>query len=693
MSARPSNSARIATATVAWRIAASGYILLTVAWLVRGLVANAAPSYPVDEIILDYLFSVAMLTLAAVLLRRSARRWGHRLLGLGLVGAAGAHNPQAGAASHDLAWASTVMLHSIGTAAMVAGLLLVAGGSGRGFGTTAAIVAVCAGAAGGIMAGYAPSLDFLLTVGILTPLIASLPLPGVGAAGRPVQLVRSASAALATLTVLLVGATCVTRGLGTPGLLGDVPGVSTSGPQPWLYPPGLGWLGPQVSAFWVARLVAVAAFGAVVAGLVRQRPSEVGHVVGRAVLYAVLVAAVGAAYVIGVVRIDASFGLDADWLAPPQVAAAALVALAFGPVRTVLERVVDRVVYGRRLTARHMMAQVTAIAQGSTGGTEALRALAQLTAQTLGTEYAVVYVTVGDGDELSYVWPEQARTSAAEWRIPAHHRGSAVGALAVPAARRALPRGRRVLVTDLSRGAGVIIHNTATSLDLVRRRDAAAERSAAIRASRWRIVAAQDCERRDLERALHDVAQPGLTAVRLALGLVNHLATGTDQAAYAAALVRLRDQIQGTDAGLRQTLRGIDPPVLTSSGVVAALRETADALGIDVQFVVASEVDGIRFGKQVEAAAFYCCSEALQNCAKHGSGAAIQVSLDLDTARNMLCFTVSDDGPGFDLSQVDQSRDGGGLRNMADRLAAVDGELVLDSAPGAGTRVAGMIPL
>ena len=670
----------------AWRVGLAGYALLTVAWLAGGLLPGRGPSYPPAQIVLDYVFSAAMLVLAGMLLRR-----GERLLGLGLIGAAGAYNAQAGAVEHGLAPLGAVLFHPGACAAVVAGLLLVAGGSGRAFGWSVAAVATGVGVVSGFLSIYAPSLDYLLAFGILTPLAGSLRLPG--RADQPNRFVRSVSAALVAFTVLLVLATLVTRGLGTPGLAGDVPGISTAGPLPWRYPPGLAWLGPQVSAFWVGRMVTVAAFATIAWGLVRRRAAAIGPVVERSVRYATLVAVVGAAYVIGVVRIDAAFGLDSDWLAPPQVAAAALVALAFQPLRTLLERVVDRAVYGRRLTVRQMMTRVTTIARASAGGTDALRSLAQLTAQTLGTEHAAVHVTTPDGGDLICVWPEQALPSADELRIPVRHHGSVVGTLAVPATRRTLPRGRRRQVDGLSRGAGVIIHNTVTSLDLIERRAAAAARSAELRASRWRIASAQDCERRDLERGLHDVAQPGLTAVRLALGLVNHQATTGDQQAYDAALERLRGQIRQADASLRQTLRGIDPPALTADGIVAALRETVEILGADVTFTVAPAAETTRFDKNIEAAAFYCCSEALQNCVKHSPDATISVEIRWEPTERVLSFTVVDDGTGFDPAAVGPPNHVGGLQNMADRLSAVDGELVINSAPGAGTRITGTIPV
>jgi signal transduction histidine kinase len=686
------SAARATWATVAWRAGVGGYALLTVAWLARGLTPGRGPSYPADVIALDYVFSIAMLALAAVLLRRSRHRWDARLLGLGMIGAAGAYNAQADVVNRAVAPLGAVVLHAGGTTAVVAGLLLAAGGSGRVFGWSAAVVAVCVGLVGGILADYAPSVDYLLAFGVLTPLAGSLRLPG-SAVDRPERLTRSVAAALAALTTLVVAAACVTRGLGAPGLLGDVPGVSTAGPQPWRYPAGLAWLGPQVSAFWVSRAVAAAAFGMIVWSLTRRHASPIGPVVERTVRYAALVAVVGAAYVIGVVRIDAAFGLDQDWLAPPQVAAAALVALAFQPLRTLLARSADRLVYGRRITAAGMTARLATIARASAGGTVALRSLAQLTAQALGTEHAAVHVTLADGDELVCAWPDRTDPAPPGWRIPLVHHGSPVGALTIPVTPRALPRGRRRLVADLSRAAGVVVHNTATSLDLIRRREAAAARTAELRASRWRMVAAQDSERRDLERALHDVAQPGLTAVRLVLGLVNHQAETGNQKAYNAGLIRLRAQIQQADASLRRTLRGIDPPALTSSGVATALRETAESLGVDVRFTIPPGIEKIRFGKDVEAAAFYCCCEALQNCVKHSPDATVGLELRWDGSRQLLCFVVSDDGPGFDPTADGPLRRSGGLQNIADRLAAVDGDLVIDSAPGIGTRIAGTIPV
>jgi signal transduction histidine kinase len=90
----------------------------------------------------------------------------------------------------------------------------------------------------------------------------------------------------------------------------------------------------------------------------------------------------------------------------------------------------------------------------------------------------------------------------------------------------------------------------------------------------------------------------------------------------------------------------------------------------------------------VEAAVYFCCLEALQNAAKHASGAAVTVRLSCDV--DGLCFSVSDAGRGFDRATATA---GSGLHNMADRLAALGGTLVVDAAVGRGTTVTGRVPL
>jgi signal transduction histidine kinase len=409
------------------------------------------------------------------------------------------------------------------------------------------------------------------------------------------------------------------------------------------------------------------------------------RIFNRTLIYALLVTAIGAAYVFGVAKVDSAFGLNSDWLAPPQVAAAGLIAVLFDPVRRRLESWADRLVYGRRISEAAAIAQITALSQGGDGEV-ALRDLARIVALGLGTGSAAVRLDLADGESVRYVWP--ARESAEPVReLPITYQGSVAGALELPA--NAAPR-RKAVLDGLAQSAGVILHNASLTIELEHRIADARQRAAEIHAARWRIVAAQDSERRELERDLHDGAQPGLTAVRLGLGLVTHLAKAGKTEAAHRAVRDLIAQIENASAGLHQMLRGLDPEVLRESGLAAALRELVDELGVTGHAQLADATEGLRFRADLEAAAYFCCTEAIQNAAKHSPGAAVHVLLEHGSGQ--VRFEVRDEGPGFDAAERLGASAGSGLRNMADRAEAVGGELLIESSPR-GTVVSGWLPI
>jgi signal transduction histidine kinase len=153
-------------------------------------------------------------------------------------------------------------------------------------------------------------------------------------------------------------------------------------------------------------------------------------------------------------------------------------------------------------------------------------------------------------------------------------------------------------------------------------------------------------------------------------------------------LVQCREHLDRCIGDLRELVRGIYPPVLATRGLAAALRARARLGAGEVRVTVGDGVDGVRFGEEVELAAYFACLEALQNAAKHAPGSRVVVALDVDGAS--LCFEVRDDGPGFDPDAV---AGGTGLVGLADRVGAAGGELTVTSTPGAGTAVRGRLPL
>jgi len=197
-------------------------------------------------------------------------------------------------------------------------------------------------------------------------------------------------------------------------------------------------------------------------------------------------------------------------------------------------------------------------------------------------------------------------------------------------------------------------------------------------------VAAQDQERRRLERNLHDGAQQDLVALAIKLRLAGTV-VDDDPAQAKELLGEMQTDTAGALENLRDLARGVYPPLLADLGLVAAL----DAQARKSPVPVAVEADGIgRFGQDTEAAVYFCCLEALQNIAKYAR--ATRARIRLQAQDGTLSLTVSDDGAGYDARHTPL---GSGQRNMADRLAALDGRLEVSSAPGQGTVVAAHLPL
>ena len=202
-----------------------------------------------------------------------------------------------------------------------------------------------------------------------------------------------------------------------------------------------------------------------------------------------------------------------------------------------------------------------------------------------------------------------------------------------------------------------------------------------IRASRARIVRAEDEARRTLERNLHDGAQQRLVAISVALRLVeSKLRAQPDEAR--TLLEGTREELAQALEELRELARGIHPAVLTDRGLGPALETLAARASIPIELDAPHE----RLAPAVEAAAYYVVAESLTNVVKYGQATAAEVSLA--TVNGTLQVVVSDDG----IGGADPDR-GSGLRGLADRVEALEGRFVVTSPPGVGTTITAEIPL
>jgi signal transduction histidine kinase len=222
----------------------------------------------------------------------------------------------------------------------------------------------------------------------------------------------------------------------------------------------------------------------------------------------------------------------------------------------------------------------------------------------------------------------------------------------------------------------VIVWNNAAALRVSE--NLVAERAAQLEASRSRLITAADEERRRLERDLHDGAQQHLVALAVLIQLAR--TAGPDRSQ--PLLTEATGLVETAITEIRRLAHGIYPPLLVSGGLAQALPAVAARARIPVQL----DLQGLgRYPASTEAALYFYCSEALQNAAKHG-GPDTTATITAHTDDRTLTLTISDTGPGFDPATT-----GTGLTNMTDRVSAIGGDLIIDTAPGRGTRLTATI--
>jgi PAS domain S-box-containing protein len=198
-----------------------------------------------------------------------------------------------------------------------------------------------------------------------------------------------------------------------------------------------------------------------------------------------------------------------------------------------------------------------------------------------------------------------------------------------------------------------------------------------LRASRARLVAVADAERRRIQRNLHDGAQQRLTSALLSLGRIR--ASSNE---HAALLEQAIEELAVGLEDIRELASGLHPSMLAERGLVAALEALVLRAPVPVEL---RALPDRRLPDQVEAAVYYVVAEALANVHKHAGAQRVVVIVTADARR--VTAVVGDDGVGG------ADVEGGGLRGLADRVQALDGTLGLDSPPGGGTRLHAEIPL
>ena len=341
----------------------------------------------------------------------------------------------------------------------------------------------------------------------------------------------------------------------------------------------------------------------------------------------------------------------------------------FGPLRHLARRFADRVVYHTRATPYEVLTEFGGRVGETYSTDDVLPRMVRILASGTGASRARVMLSVG-GDRREAAAFGGANGSA-DLVVPVMHQGEELGALEVTMpANDPLDPSREKLVNDLAAQAGPVLRNVRLIEEL--------------RASRQRLVAAQDEERRKIERNLHDGAQQQLVALAVELRLLEQSA-GKDPERDRQLAARLGSQANAALEDLRDLARGIYPPLLADKGLAAALEAQSRKAAVPTTV----DADGVgRYPQEIESAVYFCVLEALNNVAKYAG--ATRATITLAQADGHLVFEVDDDGAGF---EVDRARVGTGIQGMADRLDAIGGSLTVRSVPGEGSTVGGRVPV
>jgi signal transduction histidine kinase len=410
----------------------------------------------------------------------------------------------------------------------------------------------------------------------------------------------------------------------------------------------------------LAGLAFLFLWAAIAIAVLKYRLYEIDVVISKAVVYGTLAIFITIVYV-GLV---AGVGTLVGNTRSPLLAAiaAAVIAVAFQPIRQRAGRLATRVVYGKRATPYEVLSDFAEQMAGAYPVEDVLPHIARMLTEGTGAIRSDVWLLVGAELRAAGSWPPVKAAPVpliangsidvpGAVAVPVRYQGEVLGALSVQK-----PPGdpvtstERKLLDDVASQAGLVLRNARLIGEL--------------RASRQRIVSAQDAAARRLERNIHDGAQQQLVALAVKTRLADSL-VGRDEEKAHDVLSQIQTEAREALENLRDLARGIYPPILADQGLAVAL----DAQAKRSPVPVAVEAVGIsRYRSETEAAVYFSVLEALQNVAKYSGASHAMVSLIGDDGH--LTFEVADDGVGFDPGTTAY---GTGLQGVADRLAASTG--------------------
>ncbi len=452
--------------------------------------------------------------------------------------------------------------------------------------------------------------------------------------------------------------------------------------------------------------------------LLRYRLWDIDPIINRALVYGALTVSVVGIYILVVGYLGALFQTGGNLFI--SLVATGLVAILFAPLRDRLQRGVNRLMYGERDEPYKVLSQLGRRLEGTLAPEAVLPTIAENIARTLRLPHVAIWLADGDtlrlgaahGDapakttvrdagaveKLCHA-PDGLRTadlgtsgeygmvlasSGAALVLPLTHRGGLVGVLSL--APRSPGEGfsptDRLLMRDLATQSGAAAHAVRLTVEL---RSSLED----LRRSRERLVAAQEEERRRIQRDLHDGLGPVLASMRLRLEACLDAAQDENNP-MAGELERLYELVGQATGDIRRLVYDLRPPVLDQLGLVPALRQHCERFSRETGVEVGFEAEaGLTIPTAAEVTLLRVAQEALLNVQKHALASRVDVRLGWH--EGWLGLEIRDDGVGFEANGR-SNREGTGIGSMRERAELLGGTLRVAGHPRGGTEVVVRIP-
>ncbi|HKH36781.1 MAG TPA: GAF domain-containing sensor histidine kinase [Rubrobacter sp.] len=423
--------------------------------------------------------------------------------------------------------------------------------------------------------------------------------------------------------------------------------------------------------------------------ILRYRLYDIDRLINRTLVYGSLSACIVGTYMLAVVGLGVLFQARGN----PAISLVATVvaALLIQPLRSRLQRGINRLLYGERDDPSAVTSRLGSRLEATLAPEAVLPTVVETIAQALKLPYAAILLKEGEGfrSGASYGSP----TTEPE-TLPLVYQREEIGRLVI--APRAPGEGfsdaDRRLLEDLARQAEIAVHAVRLTADLQR--------------SRERLVTTREEERRRLRRDLHDGLGPTLASFALKLEGARKLVRRKPEDAE-VLLSSLMEQTQATVMDVRRLVYGLRPPALDDLGLVAAIRQQAESYGFvahegfsgaggdgvsgETGLVFSLEAPGNMptLPAAVEVACYRIAQEAITNVARHAYAKTCRVRLSVDREAGVLEVEITDDGAGMPEERVA----GVGLSSMRERAEELGGILTVEPGSQGGTRVLARLSL